>query len=137
MTWLIRLRIAVRFSDCDPLGHVNNATYSTYLEQARALGDILIVGVNTDGSVRRNKGPERPINPERERAELLAALTCVEAVVLFDEDTPAEIIRAVQPDILVKGADWAHDAIVGLRPEEQSEREGLNITEHGERAYNT
>jgi D-glycero-beta-D-manno-heptose 1-phosphate adenylyltransferase len=88
-------------------GHVR------YLEQARALGDVLIVGVNTDGSVRRNKGPERPINPERERAELLAALACVEAVVLFDEDTPAEIIRAVQPDILVKGADWPADQIVG------------------------
>ena len=84
-----------------------------YLQQARALGDALIIGLNADASVRRNKGPERPINPEAERAEILEALECVDAVVAFDEDTPAEIIAAVQPDILVKGADWAADAIVG------------------------
>jgi rfaE bifunctional protein nucleotidyltransferase chain/domain len=88
-------------------GHVR------YLEQARRLGDVLIVGVNADVSVRRNKGAGRPINPERERAEVLAALACVDGVVLFDEDTPAEIIRAVQPDVLVKGADWPADQIVG------------------------
>ncbi|HVL68498.1 MAG TPA: D-glycero-beta-D-manno-heptose 1-phosphate adenylyltransferase [Vicinamibacterales bacterium] len=88
-------------------GHVR------YLQQARALGDALIVGLNSDASVRRNKGPERPINSEEERAEILAALACVDAVVFFDEDTPAEIIRAIQPDVLVKGADWAADAIVG------------------------
>ena len=84
-----------------------------YLQQARALGDGLIIGLNADASVRRNKGPERPINPEVERGEILEALECVDAVVVFDEDTPAEIIAAVQPDILVKGADWAADAIVG------------------------
>jgi len=88
-------------------GHVR------YLQQARALGDALIVGVNSDASVRRNKGPDRPINPEAERAELLAGLSCVDAVVVFDEDTPARIIKAVQPDILVKGADWPADQIVG------------------------
>jgi D-glycero-beta-D-manno-heptose 1-phosphate adenylyltransferase len=88
-------------------GHVR------YLRQARALGDVLIVGLNADSSVRRNKGPARPINPEMERAELVAALDSVDAVVLFDEDTPAEAIRAVQPDILVKGADWPEDQIVG------------------------
>ena len=84
-----------------------------YLQQARALGDVLIVGLNSDASVRRNKGPERPINSETERAEILAALECVDGVVIFDEETPAEIIRAIQPDVLVKGADWAEDAIVG------------------------
>ena len=84
-----------------------------YLQQARALGDMLIVGLNSDASVRRNKGPERPINPESERAEVVAALECVDAVVIFDEDTPAEIVRACQPDILVKGADWPADQIVG------------------------
>ena len=84
-----------------------------YLQHARALGDVLIVGLNADASVRRNKGPARPINSESERAEILAALECVDAVVIFDEDTPAEIIEAVRPDILVKGADWAHEAIVG------------------------
>jgi rfaE bifunctional protein nucleotidyltransferase chain/domain len=84
-----------------------------YLQQARALGDVLIIGLNSDASVRRNKGPERPINPEGERAEVLEALECVDAVVLFDDDTPAEIIRAIQPDVLAKGADWAENAIVG------------------------
>jgi D-beta-D-heptose 7-phosphate kinase/D-beta-D-heptose 1-phosphate adenosyltransferase len=88
-------------------GHVR------YLQQARVLGDALIVGLNADASVRRNKGPERPINPEHERAEILEALECVDAVVLFEEDTPDRIIKAIQPDILVKGADWAADAIVG------------------------
>jgi D-beta-D-heptose 7-phosphate kinase/D-beta-D-heptose 1-phosphate adenosyltransferase len=88
-------------------GHVR------YLKVARSLGDALIVGLNADASVRRNKGPSRPLNPERERAEVLAALACVDGVVIFDEDTPAEIIRALQPDILVKGADWPADQIVG------------------------
>jgi rfaE bifunctional protein nucleotidyltransferase chain/domain len=84
-----------------------------YLQQARAFGDLLIIGLNSDASVRRNKGPERPINNEDERAEILAALECVDAVTIFDENTPADIITAIQPDVLVKGADWAEDAIVG------------------------
>src|SRR5215211_1873950 len=84
-----------------------------YLREARSLGDALIVGLNADASVRRNKGPERPVNSEQDRAEILAALECVDGVVIFDEDTPAEIITALQPDVLVKGADWAEDAIVG------------------------
>jgi D-beta-D-heptose 7-phosphate kinase/D-beta-D-heptose 1-phosphate adenosyltransferase len=88
-------------------GHVR------YLQAARAEGDALIVGVNSDRSVRANKGPSRPITPEAERAEILAALACVDAVVVFDEDTPAAIIDRLQPDVLVKGADWAADAIVG------------------------
>lgn len=88
-------------------GHVR------YLQDARSYGDLLIVGLNADASVRRNKGPERPINPQDERAEVLAALACVDGVVIFDEDTPADIIRLIQPDVLVKGADWAEDAIVG------------------------
>jgi rfaE bifunctional protein nucleotidyltransferase chain/domain len=88
-------------------GHVR------YLADARALGDALIVAVNSDRSVRANKGPERPINPEAERAELLAALASVDAVVIFDEETPLEIVTRIQPDILVKGADWGHDNMVG------------------------
>ena len=88
-------------------GHVR------YLQSARSLGDALIVGLNGDASVRRNKGAERPINPEQERAEILAGLSAVDAVVLFDNDTPAEIIRTLQPDVLVKGADWPADQIVG------------------------
>src|SRR3954464_3195191 len=75
-----------------------------YLQAARAHGDLLIVGLNSDASVRRNKGPDRPLIPEDERAELLLALACVDAVSIFDEETPADIIRAVQPDVLVKGA---------------------------------
>jgi rfaE bifunctional protein nucleotidyltransferase chain/domain len=88
-------------------GHVR------YLQAARALGDILIVGLNGDESVRRNKGAGRPINPEHERAEVLAALECVDAVVIFHEDIPDAIVRLVQPDVLVKGADWPADQIVG------------------------
>jgi D-beta-D-heptose 7-phosphate kinase/D-beta-D-heptose 1-phosphate adenosyltransferase len=84
-----------------------------YLEAARAAGDVLIVAVNSDRSVRANKGPSRPILPENERAELIAGLRVVDAVVIFDAETPADIIRRVQPDVLVKGADWAADAIVG------------------------
>ncbi len=88
-------------------GHV------TYLAAARAEGDRLVVAINSDRSVRANKGPSRPILPEQERAELLAALEVVDAVVVFDAETPAAVIEALQPDVLVKGADWAHDAIVG------------------------
>jgi D-beta-D-heptose 7-phosphate kinase/D-beta-D-heptose 1-phosphate adenosyltransferase len=84
-----------------------------YLQHARALGGALIVGLNSDRSVRSNKGPDRPINPQEDRAEVLAALACVDGVVIFDEDTPHDLIGAVQPDILVKGADWAEDAIIG------------------------
>ena len=84
-----------------------------YLQHARSLGDALIVGVNSDRSVRDNRGSDRPITPDAERAEILAALACVDAVVVFDEATPHAIVQALQPDILVKGADWAEDAIVG------------------------
>ncbi len=88
--------------------------HTRYLRDARALGDLLIVGLNSDRSARaQGKAPDRPINPEAERAEVLAALACVDAVVVFDEDTPHEIITALQPDILVKGADWGENAIVG------------------------
>ena len=88
-------------------GHVR------YLQDARALGEALIIGLNSDRSVRSNKGPKRPITPESERAEILLALECVDAVAIFDDDTPAEIISRVQPDVLVKGADWGADNIVG------------------------
>jgi len=88
-------------------GHVQ------YLQAARAEGDRLVVAVNSDRSVRANKGPTRPILPEQERAELIGALACVDAVLIFDAETPAAVIAAIQPDVLVKGADWAHDAIVG------------------------
>jgi rfaE bifunctional protein nucleotidyltransferase chain/domain len=88
--------------------------HTRYLADARREGDVLIVAVNSDRSVRaQNKGADRPVTPELERAELLAALASVDAVVVFDEDTPHAIVSAVQPDVLAKGADWAADAIVG------------------------
>jgi rfaE bifunctional protein nucleotidyltransferase chain/domain len=110
-------------------GHVR------YLQAARAHGDLLIVGLNSDASVRRNKGPERPINPEQERAEVLAALGCVDAVSIFDDDTPADIIRRVRPDILVKGSDWPADQIVGRDTVEA--RGGRVILEEVEQGYST
>jgi rfaE bifunctional protein nucleotidyltransferase chain/domain len=106
-----------------------------YLQAARRHGDMLIVGVNSDASVRRNKGPRRPINPEEERAEVLAALECVDAVSIFDDETPADIIRRVQPDVLVKGADWPADQIVGRDTVEA--RGGRVILEPVERGYST
>ncbi len=94
-------------------GHVR------YLNDARRLGDLLIVGVNSDRSVRANKGDNRPINRADERVEILLALGVVDAVVVFDEDTPLNVITAIQPDILVKGADWGPDNIVGREIVEQ------------------
>ena len=88
-------------------GHVR------YLQDARRLGDALIVAINTDRSVRANKGEARPIIPEAERAELLCSLACVDAVVLFGEATPHAVISAIGPDVLVKGADWGEHDIVG------------------------
>lgn len=88
-------------------GHVE------YLFAARALGDALVVGVNTDASTRRLKGEGRPVNRELDRAFVLAGLACVDAVTLFDEDTPAALIDALVPDVLVKGGDYTPDAVVG------------------------
>ncbi len=89
-------------------GHVR------YLQAARRLGDVMIVAVNADRSARAlDKAPDRPLNTALERAELLAALECVDASAIFDEDTPYEIVKAVQPDVLVKGADWAAGTIIG------------------------
>ncbi len=88
-------------------GHVE------YLLAARALGDVLVIGLNTDDSVRRLKGPERPLNPQEDRAFVLASLACVDAVTLFDEDTPRLLIAALLPDVLVKGGDYRPEEVVG------------------------
>ena len=89
-------------------GHVE------YLTKARDLGNVLVLGLNTDASVKQqNKSPERPINNEETRATIIAALECVDFVILFDEDTPLELIKLIQPDVLVKGADYKPDDIVG------------------------
>lgn len=87
--------------------------HTRYLAQARSLGDVLVVGVNADSSVRKLKGPERPLNRERERMEVLGALAAVDYVVLFSEPTPLRLICAVRPDVLVKGGDWKKKDIVG------------------------
>ena len=85
-----------------------HAGHATYLEFARRQGDALVVGLNSDASVRRYKGDRRPVNPQADRARVLAALECVDYVVIFGEDEPAKLIGALVPDVLVKGADWAH-----------------------------
>ncbi len=96
---------------CFDLMHIG---HTRYLQAARALGDILVVGVNSDASVRMlDKAPDRPIVPQAQRAEVIAALGCVDFVVLFDESDPLQLITAVQPDVLVKGGDWMIDRIVG------------------------
>ncbi len=84
-----------------------------YLREAAALGDLLVVAINSDASVRRLKGPRRPLQPEGERAEILDALEMVRYVTIFGEDTPLEVITALRPQVLVKGGDWAVDQIVG------------------------
>jgi len=89
------------------IGHVR------YLSAAKAEGDILVVGVNSDRSVREIKGQSRPVVPENERTEVLASLACIDFVTLFDEPDPLVTIRTLMPDVLVKGADWEEDAIVG------------------------
>jgi D-beta-D-heptose 7-phosphate kinase/D-beta-D-heptose 1-phosphate adenosyltransferase len=103
--WKQEGKIVVFTNGCYDLLHPGHVRL---LEQARSLGDVLVLALNTDASVRRLKGPARPLIPETERVELCAALEAVDAVTLFDEDTPRELIAAVLPDILVKGADWAH-----------------------------
>jgi rfaE bifunctional protein nucleotidyltransferase chain/domain len=95
---------------CFDLLHVGHVRY---LQAARALGDALVVGVNSDASVRGLKGPGRPLTPARERAEVLAALACVDYVTIFDAATPLRLIGAVRPDVLVKGGDWPVGEIVG------------------------
>lgn len=83
------------------------------LGEAKLLGDRLVIGINSDASVKRLKGEERPINGEENRAEILSALSMVDAVVIFEEDTPLQLIELIQPDVLVKGGDWPLDKIVG------------------------
>ncbi len=103
--WKRQRKVVVFTNGCYDILHPGHVRL---LEQARSLGDVLILALNTDASVRRLKGPTRPLIAEQERAELAAALEAVDVVTFFDEDTPRELIAAVLPDILVKGADWAH-----------------------------
>jgi D-beta-D-heptose 7-phosphate kinase/D-beta-D-heptose 1-phosphate adenosyltransferase len=96
------------------IGHVR------YLEQAKSLGDVLIVGVNSDRSVRELKGPHRPILPIAERAEILSGLSCVTYITVFDEKTPLELILSLQPHVIVKGGDWTRESTVGREVVERS-----------------
>ena len=91
------------------LGHV------TSLEKSKRFGDVLVVGVNTDRSVKSYKGPHRPVNPEKDRVRVVAALSCVDYAVLFDDPTPRELILKLKPDVLVKGADWKKSEIAGSK----------------------
>jgi D-beta-D-heptose 7-phosphate kinase/D-beta-D-heptose 1-phosphate adenosyltransferase len=96
------------------IGHVR------YLEEAKALGDVLVVGVNSDASVRKLKGPKRPILPEAERAEVLSGLGCVDYITLFDEMDPLKLITSLRPNVLVKGGDWTKEQTVGKEVVERS-----------------
>jgi len=95
---------------CFDLLHVGHVRY---LKEAKALGDVLVVALNTDASVQKLKGPTRPVQKEDDRAEILAALNCVDHTFLFSEETPEKVIRKIKPDFLVKGGDWAVSQIVG------------------------
>jgi D-beta-D-heptose 7-phosphate kinase/D-beta-D-heptose 1-phosphate adenosyltransferase len=96
------------------IGHIR------YLEEAKALGDVLVVGVNSDSSVRKLKGPQRPILPEEERTEILSGLGCVDYITLFDELDPLKLITSLQPNVLVKGGDWTKEQTVGREVVERS-----------------
>ncbi|MBK9324007.1 MAG: D-glycero-beta-D-manno-heptose 1-phosphate adenylyltransferase [Bdellovibrionaceae bacterium] len=106
----LQKRKVVFTNGCFDLLHVGHVRY---LQEARKLGDLLVVGVNSDASTKRLKGPTRPVQIEGDRAEILAALGCVDFVVVFEDDTPLNLIKIVKPDILVKGGDWKIDQIVG------------------------
>jgi len=108
--WKAQGKKIIFTNGCFDLLHVGHVIY---LEKARALGDILIVGLNTDNSVKRLKGSERPLIAEADRARVLASLSSVDAVSLFDEDTPLDLIKAIKPDVLVKGADYRQEEVVG------------------------
>jgi rfaE bifunctional protein nucleotidyltransferase chain/domain len=108
--WRDEGRAVVLTNGCFDLLHPGHVAL---LEAARAQGDVLVVAINSDASVRRIKGEGRPLVPEAERAETLLALEPVDRVVVYDEPTPIEVVKALLPDVLVKGADWAEDAIVG------------------------
>jgi rfaE bifunctional protein nucleotidyltransferase chain/domain len=103
-------RKVVFTNGCFDILHVGHVRY---LQEARAQGDLLLVALNTDASVKRLKGPERPIQNEGARSEIMAALGCVDFVTLFDQQTPEELIREIRPDVLVKGGDWTVDKIAG------------------------
>lgn len=110
--WRLTGKKIVFTNGCFDLLHFGHVSY---LAKARDLGDILILGLNADSSVKKIKGPNRPLNPEYARATVLAALQCVDAVVLFDEDTPLNLISLLKPDVIVKGGDYTEETVVGAK----------------------
>lgn len=110
-------RRVVFTNGCFDLLHIGHLRY---LEEAKALGDLLVVGINSDRSVRELKGPSRPVIPEAERAEMLSGLACVDYVTIFDERDPLTLITELKPHVLVKGGDWTRETIVGKEVVEQS-----------------
>jgi rfaE bifunctional protein nucleotidyltransferase chain/domain len=108
----LRKKTVVFTNGCFDILHYGHVAY---LEEAKKLGDILVIGVNTDASVRRLKGKQRPVNGQTDRARVLAALGCVDFVVFFNEDTPQELVKTLHPDVLVKGGDWDVSRIVGAQ----------------------
>lgn len=105
-------RKVVFTNGCFDILHVGHVRY---LQEARSLGDLLIVGINSDASVKKLKGESRPVQNESDRAEILAGLACVDYVVIFEQETPLTLIQEIQPDILVKGGDWPVEKIVGSK----------------------
>jgi len=108
--WKLGRKKVVFTNGCFDVLHFGHISY---LRKAKSLGNILVIGLNTDASVKKLKGPSRPVNSEKDRAEILAELSSVDAIVFFGEDTPEKLIRELKPDVLVKGADWKKGAIVG------------------------
>jgi D-beta-D-heptose 7-phosphate kinase/D-beta-D-heptose 1-phosphate adenosyltransferase len=107
----VRVKGPIVFTNgCFDILHVGHVRY---LQEARSLGQFLVVAINSDASVRKLKGPTRPVQSESDRAEILAALSCVDYVTVFDQETPLSVIQSLEPDVLVKGGDWPVDKIVG------------------------
>ena len=117
-------KVVVFTNGCFDLFHVG---YVRLLQKARKQGDCLVVAVNSDRSVRQIKGPERPKIPEKERAEVLAAMACVDWVTIFDEADPLVLIKLLKPDVLVKGADWSEEKIIGASEVEEAGGKVLRI----------
>jgi D-beta-D-heptose 7-phosphate kinase/D-beta-D-heptose 1-phosphate adenosyltransferase len=122
--WSRKRRRTVFTNGCFDILHQGHVRY---LAEARKIGDALVIGLNSDASIRRIKGEKRPILGEQERAELVASLECVDLVTLFEEDDPGELIRQLQPHYLVKGADWPKDKVIGRETVEALGGQVVNI----------
>jgi len=109
-TWKRQKKTVVFTNGCFDIIHFGHVSY---LRKAKAMGDVLVIALNTDASVRKNKGPSRPINSQKDRAEVLSEFVSVDSIIFFSDETPERLIRSLKPDVLVKGADWAIKDIAG------------------------